>query len=404
MEKLRIVVGGFIGLYPTGGVTWDYIQYPLGLKLLGHDVYYIEDTFQFPKFQKNGRHWNDATDSIEYLKNTMEQFDMGNKWAYRDVFTGSCFGMTLKEVKEVCRTADIFINVSASTFLRDEYLQIPKRVFIDSDPMFTQIEYAYQKEHNKDGNRYRMDSLIENHNYHFSFGENIGAQDCSIPVFDFDWKKTRQPVCLELWKNKGAVYKKDVFTTVMNWSVSTELIYENKTWGQKNSELEKLVNIPAALPHLQFEMMIANIPDEKLTWFNGTGWKILNPLTCVASANAYKNFILSSAAEFSVAKETYVKSKSGWFSCRSACYLAAGKPVITQDTGWSSYLRSGDGLFAFRDEASAIDAIKEVAGNYHHHSQMAEEIASEYFDSNKVLSHLIDQLDLTAENKNIIPQ
>ena len=115
MKKLRIVVGGYIGLYPTGGATWDYIQYPVGLALLGHDVYYLEDTAQYPSFQVEAKDWNDATACISYLKESMENFGFKDKWAYRDVASGNCYGMTLQKLLEICRTADVFINISLST-------------------------------------------------------------------------------------------------------------------------------------------------------------------------------------------------------------------------------------------------------------------------------------------------
>ena len=392
MEKLRIIVGGFIGLYPTGGVTWDYIQYPLGLKILGHDVYYIEDTIQFPKFQKDGRNWDDAADSIAYLKSTMEKFGMGDRWAYRDIASGNCFGLPINKVKELCKTADVFINVSASTFLREEYLKIPKRILIDSDPMFTQIEYYHEKFVKENSDQYKMKFIVENHTHHFSFGENIQSKECKVPTFGFNWIATRQPVCIEYWKENSLISKPSSFTSVMNWSVRPNLVFDNQEWGQKNIEFEKFVNIPNKFPEATFEIMITGTTKEKEEEIRKGGWKVSDPLKAISSSEAYQNFIASSGAEFSVAKETYVKSNSGWFSCRSACYLAAGKPVITQDTQWSKFIPSGRGLFAFSDMQSATEAIAEVISNIEKHSKAAREIAEEYFDSNKVLTAMITRL------------
>ena len=141
MKKLHIIVGGFIGVMPVGGVTWDYIQYPLGFSLLGHNVYYIEDTRLYPIYQKPGSNWDDCSASVEHLQKVMDHFGLKEKWAYRDEASGKCFGMTKEKIKEICKTADVFINISCSTFLRDEYLQIPARVLIDTDPMFTQIQH-----------------------------------------------------------------------------------------------------------------------------------------------------------------------------------------------------------------------------------------------------------------------
>ncbi len=396
LEKLRIIVGGYIGLYPTGGATWDYIQYPLGLKMLGHDVYYIEDTMQYPVFQTDGKAWSDATASILYLKKTMESFGLQDRWAYRDIASGRSFGMTDEKILEICKSADVFINISCSTYLRDEYLQIPKRVLIDSDPMFTQIQYGIEMEGLAEGKDWNTKRLIENHNFLFTFGENIGAVDCKIPQFGFKWYTTRQPVCIDIWQNKESVYSSS-FTSIMNWSGRKKLVYDNQEWGQKDIEFEKFKEMPVKMPCVQFEVVI-NKPINKESNFNAMelenlGWKILNPKSYVSNIADYRSFILNSAGEFSVAKETYVKSNSGWFSCRSACYLAAGKPVVTQETGWSNYIPAGSGLFSFNNMESAIEAIKIISKEPKKQSIAALELSRSYFDSNIVLKDLISKLN-----------
>ncbi|UEG50684.1 hypothetical protein LK994_04255 [Ferruginibacter lapsinanis] len=388
MKKLRIVVGGFIGLYPTGGVTWDYIQYVIGLQQLGHDVFYLEDTCQFPKFQSAGKEWNDPSDSIEYLKNTMEKFGLQNRWAYRDVASGNCFGMSLDKIKEICRTADVFINISASTFLRDEYLAIPKRVLIDSDPMFTQVDYLTETG-GKDPSG--MKFILDNHNYHFSFGENIGQASCRIPLAGFNWHTTRQPICIDCW-NTINPQKSNIISTVMNWSVRPDLIFDNENWGQKNIEFKKFIGIPKLFTDISFEIIITGLTDEKRNEIKAHGWNTLDPLKTITDTLSYKEFITTAMAEFSVAKHTYVKSNSGWFSCRSACYLAAGKPVIAQDTQWSKYIPTGNGLFAFTDTESIITSVNDLKENYMKHSKAAIEIAREYFDSNKILNQLLEKI------------
>lgn len=384
-------MGGYIGLYPTGGVTWDYIQYVLGLQLLGHDVYYIEDTKQYARFQTDGKAWDDASDSIDYLRKTMDSFGLQGKWAYRDIASGQCYGLSLNQLNEICRTADIFINISASTFLRDEYLAIPCRILIDSDPMFTQIDYCDELK-NKETDRKKMKFIVENHTHLFSFGENIGKQDCEIPGFGFTWIPTRQPICMDYWPVQQTHKDDAVFTSVMNWSVKKACVYDNQEWGQKNVEFEKFISIPELFREANFKVMITGISPEKETEIKNAGWQLLNPLKHLTNAADYQSFINSSNAEFSVAKETYVKSNSGWFSCRSACYLAAGKPVITQDTQWSKYLPSGNGLFAFTDIDSAIEALHEVKANLAKHAKAAREIAAAYFDSNKILNELLLKL------------
>lgn len=394
MERLRIIISGFIGLYPTGGVTWDYIQYPLGLKLLGHDVYYIEDTMQYSGFQTNGKSWDDSSDSIAYLKMVMEQFGLGDRWAYKDIASGQCYGMTAAQLAEIFRTADVFINVSESTFLRDEYLNIPKRVLIDSDPMFTQVQFWNDDDPLTSAKEIK--ERYSGYNYLFTFGENIKGTDCRVPTYDMEWMPTRQPICLSYWKNDHLLNPQAPFTTVMNWSSRKKLRYQNDLWGQKDAEFEKIKHLPRMLGDLEFKIAAScshNTPEQfQKKSVEADGWIVVPPGETIPDAQSYQNFILSSIAEFSVAKETYVKSNSGWFSCRSACYLASGRPVVTQETGWSEFIPAGEGLLSFSTPETAIEAIRSVLADPKRHAQAAAEIAHQYFDSNQILQSLLDRL------------
>ncbi len=396
MQKLRIIVGGFIGIMPAGGTTWDYIQYPLGFSLLGHDVYYVEDTRLYPIYQKTGSKWDDSSSCVAHLKTVMEYFDMADRWAYRDEASGNCFGMSEQKLKEICRTADVFFNISCSTFMRDEYLRIPKRVLIDSDPMFTQIQYFSQQAFTP--GEPGLQQMIHAHNYLFTFGENIRADDCLIPVDGLQWHTTRQPVCLEYWKNANlpVVSNGVQFTTLMNWMAGKKLVYQGEEWGQKDMEFANFSSLPQYLPGINLSMVVSKTGGTEDTLqkqkIEAAGWKVLSPETHATNWISYREFIQNSTGEFSVAKQTYVKAKTGWFSCRSACYLASGRPVVTQDTGWSRFIPSGEGLFAFGTMPEAIDALLEITGNLQHHANVAREIAEAYFDSIKILDCLLKKI------------
>ena len=396
MKKLRIIVGGYIGLYPTGGVMWDYIQYVIGLKELGHDVYYIEDTGQYSFYRNPEDPWDSSYKVVEYLKREMEKFGLEDRWAYRNLFNGECAGLSNKQVLEICSTSDVFINISASSIFREEYLKIPVKILIDSDPMFTQVQYLSEIENKSD--YYVADRIkLSDYNYHFTFGENINSKNCRIPILDIKWLETRQPICLSYWSNGKLLPKKKIkFTTVMNWSTRSKLKFENEEWGQKDVEFLKYLSIPTQFKKAEFEIILsvsAGFKDKvDLNLIKGNEWEIHDPELTIGTPDEYKKFIQSSSAEFSIAKEAYVKSRSGWFSCRSACYLASGLPVVTEETGWSDFIPSGKGLFAFSNEGEAISSIKEVEENYERHCKCALEIANEYFDSKKVLSNLLSKL------------
>lgn len=395
MQKLRIIVGGFIGLMPAGGITWDYLQYPLGFKTLGHEVFYIEDTRLYPIYQQPGSNYADASSCVEHLKSVMEYFGFEDQWAYRDEASGKCFGMTEAKILAICKTADVFVNISCSTFLRDEYLQIPAKVLIDSDPMFTQIQYLSQQMFTPGAPGLRQ--MVDAHDYHFTFGENVNNPDCLVPHCGLKWRPTRQPVCLNYWNGKeGFHHDNSSFTTLMNWSAAKVIHYQNEKWGQKDIEFKKFFGIPSLVKAATFSVVINKTggtdQDFSKEHIEKAGWHILDPWTSAGDWIAYQSFIHCSKGEFSVAKNTYVKARTGWFSCRSACYLAAGKPVITQDTAWSKTISSGQGLFAFEDLETAINAIEKVLGDYTRQSFYARQIANDYFDSNKVLQHLLAQL------------
>ncbi len=397
MKKLRIVVGGYIGLLPAGGVTWDYVQYPAGLAALGHDVYYVEDTRLWPIYQPEGSNWGDAAPSVAHLRRVMDAFDLSARWAYRDEVSGQTFGLDPGRLYEICRTADVFINISCSTHMRDEYRAIPARALIDTDPMFTQIQYLSQQMFTPGEPALR--ELVDAHNFHFTFGENVHGDDCRMPKCGINWRPTRQPVCLAHWRasTPPSLGNGIAYTTLMNWTAAKLLQYEGETWGQKDLEFRRFLKLPDHVPDVSLAVAVGQtggagepFPSEKA---RGAGWQVLDPETCAPDWRAYRSFIEDSRGEFSVAKETYVKARTGWFSCRSACYLAAGRAVVTQDTGWSKYLPQGEGLLAFDDIEGAADALTRVESDPASHSRAARDIAEEHFDSARVLTSLLASLN-----------
>lgn len=399
MKKLRIIVGGYTGLLPAGGITWDYVQYPAGFAAMGHDVFYVEDTRLWPIYQTEGSDWGDCSHSVAHLKSVMEAFGLRDKWAYRDEASGRCFGLSEGRVREICRTADVFVNVSCATFMRDEYQAIARRALVDSDPMFTQIQYLSQQMFTPGEPALRR--LIDAHTHHFTFGENTGASDCRMPDCGIRWRPTRQPICLSRWRagedpetfDDGAAY-----TTLMNWTAAKPLQYGGESWGQKDVEFRRFFQLPARVPEIALAVAVGQtggagepFPARAAT---EAGWRVLDPSQHAPDWRAYRDFIKRSRGEFSVAKETYVKARTGWFSCRSACYLAASRPVIAQDTGWTKYLPVDCGLLAFETTEGAVEALRRAEAEPARHRRAARAIAEEYFDSQRVLGEMLAQLEV----------
>jgi hypothetical protein len=387
--RLRILVGGYLGLLPTGGVTWDYIQYPLGLAALGHDVYYLEDTGMWPIYQSG--HGTDCAANVTHLASIMDAFELGERWAYRDEISRTWFGPCANDVDELVRSADVLLNISCSTYLRDEYRAIPVRALIDSDPMFTQIQYELDSGFTPGHTSIR--STIRGHTHHFTFGESIGATECRVPSCGVTWRPTRQPICLDAWP-LAPLGKADTWTTVMNWSAGRTLQYQGESWGQKDVELQRIIDLPAKVPGFRLALAVASTLKEGFPAdeFRQRGWRVCAAASCVPDWQSYRNFIKNSFGEFSVAKETYVKARTGWFSCRSACYLAAGRPVVAQDTGWSAHVAAGYGLLAFHDLESAVEALQAVEADPARHAAGARALAEAHFDSRIVLRDLLSAL------------
>jgi len=389
---MRIVVSGLAATYPLGGVFWDYAQYLLGFRRLGHDVLYVEDTGQWCYDPTQGTFVESGKKNADYLQLELGKLSSGSPpcWFMRDA-AGATYGMDWSRAAAFCRSADLFLNVSASCTPRDEYLSAEITAFIDSDPMYTQANVpAYLAGSCDEAARARIDSLRQHHDVHFTFAEKIGDPDCCVPTELFRWKTTRQPIDTALLRTcrSPASERRRVLTTVASWETNQGgPNVGGVQYRGKNSEFMRFIDLPqrSSLP-----LEVALSGKAPLAQMADHGWKVVDPLPRTRRPAEYLNYLAGSLGEFSVAKHAYVASRSGWFSCRSACYLALGVPVIVQDTGFSELFPTGEGLFAFSTEDEALAAIDALAAEPDRHFSAAAEIAQEYFDGSKVLTALLN--------------
>lgn len=391
MSTLRIAVAGLAATYPLGGVFWDYLQYVLGLHRLGHDVLYVEDTGRWCYDPKTYTFVEDGGGSAAFLAQhiTALEPDLADRWFFRDA-RDKIYGRTWSDVTSFCRSADLFIHVSGSCRMREEYLAAAHMIFIDSDPMYTQASVPAYLAGTIDAQaRRRLDEFRRHHSL-FSFGENIGAPDCLVPAGLFHWKPTRQPVVLDCFEPAAVplTARRPVATTVASWVTKEEgPVVDGVAYGGKGMEFERFIDLPArsALP-----LELALSGPAPLDRLRAHGWMLRDGQLISRDPWVYRDYLAHSLAEWSVAKNAYVASRSGWFSCRTACYLALGVPAIIQDTGFPSAIPTGEGVLAFRTLEEAADAIERVAREPERHAKLARSIAHEYFDSSKVLRRLIE--------------
>jgi hypothetical protein len=374
---MNVIVCGIIGRYPYGGVAWCSLMYLLGLRKLGHNVWYLEDTGECNYDPEHNTISEDPAYAVRFVNACLEPYGFGGRWCYVD-YRGGYHGHGRADWLRVCREADLFLNLSGGCwFWRDEYASIPHTAFIDSDPAFTQL--AIDKAGRNPADAWYVD-FFRRFDARFTFGRNIGTPDSPVPTARLQWEHTWQPVVMDEWAPVPP--GRDCFTTVMTWRIHSFA----EVGGNKDQEFLKVLDLPSrtAVP---IELAV-NGPQEFL---RRHGWRCRDAYAVSNNLNNYRDYLRSSFGEFSVAKHTYVATRSGWFSDRTECYLAAGRPAVVQDTGFSRHVPTGAGLLAFSNADEAVAALESLTADYDCHRRSARELAAAHFSSDVVLPPLLER-------------
>jgi hypothetical protein len=388
-SPLRIIVAGMVAQYPVGGIAWDYLQYVISLASLGHDVFYHEDTWCWPYHPRDNRMTDDASYSAAFLERFFERYapELIEHWHYLHLHNDS-YGMSRRAFDEVANTADLFINISGVSFIPDALSPHCLKVFVDTDPGYNQIVLGERPAWSANVERWRAEVL--GHDRHFTYGENVGGPDCRVPTAGLRWQHTRMPIVLDLWDEIPIpTSPSGAWSTVMTWNVFRgKLEFGGAEYHGKAPEFEKIIALPRQLG-LPFRLAIGGTeaPTARLA---AEGWAVQNGPAVTLTPHDYRDFIAASRGEISVAKNVYVALRTAWFSCRSACYLASGRPIVVQDTGFSHVIPTGRGLHAFTNAEQAAQAICSIELDYRHEARVARDLAHAYFDSRRVLPRLID--------------
>jgi ATP-binding cassette, subfamily B, bacterial len=379
----KIVVLGMMSKTPVAGVIWQTVHYLLGLERLGFEAYYVEAHGRTPSMLMRTADDDGAVLAAEFIQGVMRRFNLDGRWCFQTLHAdGRCYGMSRAELSSLYQTATLIINLHGGTQPLAEHSATGRLVYLETDPVQLQIELSRNEQSTVD--------FLSPHALFFTFGENYGQPDCRLPVSDqFKFRPTRQPVLLDLWRT-GEGPETDAFTTIGNWKQQwrdVEFLGENYTWS-KHSEFMRFIDIPGRTGK-PFELALSSLEPDEAALLESHGWRVRSALEVSTDLDTYRRYIQSSLGEFTVAKDQNVRLRSGWFSDRSATYLASGRPVITQDTGFGAVLPVGSGLFAFSTVEDVENAIAEVTSNYSTHSDAALNVAREFFSHDVVLGRLL---------------
>lgn len=387
MSRKRILVLGFMGGCPIAGVIWQHIHYIVGLQRLGHEVYYVEDGLKYPY---DPEAWT-ITEDFSYAAKTLErlarEYGFEDRWCFCARYGDEprTAGLGLEKLRELYRTCDAALNVCGSHDMNDDLFAVRRLIYVESDPGVEQIKIDLGEASVRD--------YLSKHAVLFTFGEAVGTDRFPVPLHGMEWHPTRQPVVTDLWRTETAPPEGAVFTSICNWSTSGKKDIEwrgsNYLWS-KSLEFLKFVEAPRRCGET-FELATDIKDAAEKDLFLANDWRLTDPHALSIDWDRYRDYVRASRGEFTVAKDQYTRLHTGWFSDRSACYLAAGRPVITQETGFTEFYGGDKGLLAFRTMDDVVAAAAAIRADYAAHSRAASEVAREFFEAEKVLASLLEQ-------------
>jgi hypothetical protein len=394
MKSLRLIVLGMMGRCPFGGQTWLYLNWLRGLSKLGHEVWYVEDDSVWPYDPEQNTVTDDCRYAVRHIAACLERVGLADRWAFRLADRAdACWGLTPARLQELYRGCDALLNIVGATDLREEHMAAPLRVYVETDPVTAELRLARGDEHTR--------AAFANHDVIATYGENYGAPDCGVPLSGLRFVKTRQPVDLELWPMAYDPAAAD-FTTIGNYrQTGGDVEYGGEVYRwSKHHEWEKFADLPRRVSQ---SFLLAMWPDDPAdrALLESHGWRLEPPLQMSLDIfGAYPEFIRKSRAEFTAAKDQNVRLRSGWFSERDACYLASGKPVVAQDSGFGCALPTGEGLLAYRTLEEAVAAVEAVNRDYGRHCRRARAVAEEFLEAGRVAAKLLADIGITGRVHN----
>jgi hypothetical protein len=388
VRKKKIVLLGLMSHLPVAGVAWLTVQYLIGFQRLGYDVYYVEAHGCPPRGQFTRNKADDGwAKAAAYVAAVMQRFDLADRWAYHAVHGGGrCWGLSEGDLKELYRSADLIINLHGGTEPLAEHSATGRLVYLETDPVFVEVQLH--------DNVQKTIDLLAQHCAFFTWGLNYGNADCRVPISErFRFRSLPPPVVVDFWEScaNGAG---DLFTTIGNWRQKNDVWFQGELYHwSKHYEFLNFLDLPRRTGQ-HFELALGQFGESDRQLLEKHGWKVRRALDFSGDLDLYRGYIARSRGEFTVAKDQNVRLRSGWFSERSAQYLAAGRPVITQETGFSNVLPTGQGLFAFSSMDQIEEALSRINTDHARHSRAAVGLAHEYFNYDVVLTKMLAELGM----------
>ena len=379
-----VLVGGALAnRYLNGGGAWVRLNWLLGLERLGCRVFFVEQIDPAACVDEEGNPSPFETSvNKRYFEEVMQEFGFGGSAALLCGRGEQTSGLSLADVLEIAGEVDLLVNVSGHLSIERLIKRVRRKAYIDLDPGFTQFWPAGD-----------AGARLEGHDHYFTVGENIGTEGCPIPTGGIDWHPLPPPVALSEWPVSHAG-SNGRFTTVGAWRGAFGPIeHDGRTLGLKVHEFRKVIELPRLVDTV-FEIALnihpADGKDREALLANG--WLLTDPRTETPGPNEFRRYVQRSGAEFSVAQGVYTETRSGWFSDRTATYLASGKPALVQDTGFSRTYPVGEGLLQFSNLDDAVRGAEAIVGDYETHAQAARALAETSFDSDIVLARFLEQV------------
>jgi hypothetical protein len=377
-----IIVGAYMVRYPLGGMMSWVFQHLIGFKALGHEVYFVEKyVYENSCYNPVNRTMsNDCSYGVKMVADLLATAGLQNNWCFVD-HEGNYFGMPKKKIDAVFKSADCYIDLGTQNGWEEEFSDCTRRVLIDGEPGFSQIHYSNNEELVQRYSRY---------NYFFTNGYNIGRHGNPVPTGNVCWKHMYSPVHAAMFKVSTPA-REAPFTTVMNWQSHKPILYKGNEYGQKDIEFEKFIQLPTFVKStIEVAVSGKNIPAALLANYK---WNVVDGTAATKTYESFCSYVEKARAEFSVCKNVFVALNTGWFSDKSAVFLAAGRPVVLEDTGFSEHLPCGLGLMAVKNVDEARIAVIEIENNWNKHSRAAREIAMECLDTRVVLKRFMNEIN-----------